>query len=190
MRRALAILTLISVLVSAGAVRASDPECGARCLYVALKGLDLPVADYATFRSQLGAPPAGGHSLAQLADAAQAAGAQTLGVQTSLEELARRRPPFTFLAHLKSEHFVLVTNFENHKVSIIDPPLARDIPEGTFQALWDGTGLLISPRPITLAVDTRSGMKTMVWVLCGLAGVAACGWLLSRRRSAGPGIGK
>lgn len=182
MRGGFTVLLGCSVALLSGTVRGSDPECGVRCLYVALKGFDFPVPDYAAFRKQLGTPPEGGYSLAQLADAAQAAGAQTLGVQTSLEELAKRKRPFTFLAHLKSDHFLLVTDFENHKVSIIDPPRSSEVPEGTFQVLWDGTGLLISPRPIAMAVDARSGGRTALLILGGLVVAAGIGGLLYRRR--------
>ena len=66
-------------------------RCGEYCLFVALRALDIDVPTVESLEQALGQPGTIGYSMEQLALAAEAFGAHTLGVQTSLKHLERRR---------------------------------------------------------------------------------------------------
>lgn len=129
-------------------------RCGAESLYFGLKWLDLPVADFPQVEAKLGPPSNLGYSMSQLESAAQSFGAQTLGVETTLENLARRPEPLVRIAYLNSKHFVTILGESNGLVEIINPP-AREIqiPRATFLQLWDGKALLLSTNPILKEED-------------------------------------
>lgn len=128
----------------------ADSRCGAYCLYVALKGLECEVPTFKTFEHSLEAPPKEGYSMAQLGDIAQRYGAHSLGVNTSLDNLALREEPLACLALLKECHFVVISDFTDREVTILDPPRAKTVPVSTLGIVWDGQALLISKRPLAL----------------------------------------
>jgi ABC-type bacteriocin/lantibiotic exporter with double-glycine peptidase domain len=134
---------------SAGAFDAPNLRCGAESLYFGLKWLDLPVANFAELEAKLGPPSGLGYSMAELESAAKSFGAQTLGVETTLENLARRPEPLVRIAHMNSKHFVTIVSVKDGMVDLINPP-AREIqiPSSTFRQLWDGKVLLLSTSPI------------------------------------------
>lgn len=160
-----------------------DPLCGAKCLYVALKGLDFDIKDYSALQVELGDPGKKGYSLGQLQEVAQERGAQTLGVQTTLDNLFRRRERLAFIAYLNPGHFVLLTDIKPEGISVIDPPRSYVMPRSTLLALWDGTGLLISPEPLASEESLRpSSLK--YWLIGAAVCVALLGvslWLLHLR---------
>jgi ABC-type bacteriocin/lantibiotic exporter with double-glycine peptidase domain len=135
---------------AAGTFDAPNLRCGAESLYFGLKWLDLPVANFAELEAKLGPPSGLGYSMAELESAAKSFGAQALGVETTLENLARRPEPLARIAHMNSKHFVAIVGIENGMVHLINPP-AREIqiPSSTFLQLWDGKVLLLSTSPIT-----------------------------------------
>ena len=130
-----------------------DAQCGSRCLYVALKGLDYPVKDLAELESRLGAPPIDGYTLAQLEAGAKSYGAHTLGVETTVENLRLRPKPFACIAHLTRDHFVLIADLGEGSATIIDPPHKKSVPLDTLGALWDRKALLISSAPLAREED-------------------------------------
>lgn len=129
-------------------------RCGAESLYLGLKLLELPVANFPALESKLGAPSGLGYSMAQLETAARSFGANALGVKTTLDNLARRPERTVAIAHMSSKHFVTVIGEKDGMVELINPP-AREIsiPKSTFLQLWDGKALLLSTNPILKEED-------------------------------------
>ena len=125
-----------------------DDLCGTYVLYVAAKSLGADVGTLADFESDLGPPPRGGHSLAELAEAAERFRLQTLGVQTTLANLEKRTPPWACIARLQIGHYVLIGQIDGESVLVVDPPTSARLPRSVFENLWDGNALLISTTPL------------------------------------------
>jgi ABC-type bacteriocin/lantibiotic exporter with double-glycine peptidase domain len=137
--------------VAAGSVSAaSDPLCGAECLYTALVALDVEPGNYADFLQQAAPTDPRGLSLGRLAELAEERGLSTLLVETSLANLRRRRdePPFVCLAHVDGDHFLLIGDIQPQTVWTIDPPAEREVAAAVFQQRWRGHALLLSRQPL------------------------------------------
>lgn len=125
-----------------------DDLCGTYVLYVAAKSLGADVRTLANFESVLGPPPRGGHSLAELAEAAERFPLKTMGVQTTLANLEKRTPPWACIARLEVGHYVLIGQIDGESVLVVDPPTSTRLPRSVFENLWDGNALLISTAPL------------------------------------------
>ena len=162
-------------VIAAGAAETArgDRECGYQCLAVALRTFD-PDADAADLKNRLGEPGPEGYSLAELAAAAEAAGAEVAGVSTTLHRLRLRMDAserFAAVAHVDNSHFVLVSDItEDGRVTIIDPPRQYVLPAATFRARWDGVALLVAPAPLTPEED----LNEFPWRTAGLLAAAVC----------------
>lgn len=159
--------------------------CGAYCAYLALKSIDVPVESYERLQEDLGAPPAGGYRLGQLNKIAQEYGAHTLGVETTIDSLRLREAGerFACIAHLKQDHFVLLSKITPEGVVVIDPPHKNLVPFVTWQRDWDGVALLLSPTPLRPEEDLRRPWR-WEWVAGGAAllAIAAAGRVLWKRQ--------
>ncbi len=149
------VLWLSSWSEMAFAQEESRELCGAYCLYLGLKSIDLPVESLERLQEELGSPPKGGYSLGQIDAVAQKHGAQTLGVQTTLDNLRVRTERFACIAHLKENHFVLLAKIDTEGVMVVDPPHHRLVPFVTWGRDWDGVALLLSPTPLKPEEDLR-----------------------------------
>ena len=138
--------------------------CGVYCLYVALKSIDLPVDSLEKLQEEMGTPPKGGYSLGQIDATAKKHGAQTLGVETSLDNLRLRTERFACIAHSNENHFVLLSKIEKDGVLVIDPPGKRLVPFVTWDQEWDGMALLLSPDPLLREEELRQPKN---WKLIG-----------------------
>lgn len=138
----------LAALAQAPATNETDLRCGSYCLYVSLKGLDLPVKGLAEVEGKLGPPLAAGYSLGQLDEVARGYGAHTLAVDTSLENLHRRPGRFACIAHVRGSHFVNVADVNEREILIVDPPRKYTLPLDTFRGMWAGKALLIAPQPL------------------------------------------
>jgi ABC-type bacteriocin/lantibiotic exporter with double-glycine peptidase domain len=166
------------------AIIGGDDACGRNCLFVALDALGVPVETVSELEQWIGAPPVGGYSLAQLQAGAEQCGLFTLGVQTTLENLARRPRPFACIAHDRAGHFVLVTDVlpNLRGVRIIDPPHAAQlIQRETFEARWSGQALLISTEPL-LSESELPRPVPWFWLGVGLMILAAAAGAMWWRR--------
>lgn len=123
----------------------ANARCGGYCLFVALKSFGLGPDSYADLERQLGAPGASGYSMAQLQACAGRFGLETRAVSTTLEHLADRGRPLACIAHLKTDHFVLLADITPEGVRIVDPPGDTFLPQATWLSQWDGNCLLLSP---------------------------------------------
>ncbi|MCH7990201.1 MAG: hypothetical protein IID46_13760, partial [Planctomycetes bacterium] len=132
------LLLLLLAFLQTNAAQAKSPantvdlKCGGYCLYVSLKALDLPVTSYDELEKRLGQPTRAGYSMAQLEKTAKEYGAQTLGVQTSVDNLLRRPGRFACIALIEGNHFVNLAAVEDGKMSIIDTPRSESIPLDTL----------------------------------------------------------
>jgi hypothetical protein len=154
---------------------AADARCGSYCLFVALKGLDVRVPDFEQFDAELGYPPQGGHSLQDLAEAAAKYGVHHLGVETSIDNLELRRQRYACLALLRQGHFVLISDFNDREVTIIDPPNWNSIPRSTVSAVWDGTALLLATEPLVSEGELRRPSPLKWYALLAVGGLAVIG---------------
>ena len=140
--------------------------CGAYCLYLGLKSIDLPVESLERLQEELGAPPQGGYSLGQLDAVAKKHGAHTLGVKTRLDNLQVRKETerFACIAHQNENHFVLLSKIDTEGVIVVDPPNTRLVPFVTWGRDWDGVALLMSAAPLQQEEDIRQPWN---WKLIG-----------------------
>jgi ABC-type bacteriocin/lantibiotic exporter with double-glycine peptidase domain len=164
----------------------SEPRCGSYCLYVALRSLDLPVSSFEELEDKLGPPTPAGYSLGQLQDVAQQFGAQTLGVQTSFENLRVREERFACIAHLEAPgHFVNFADVTDAGlVTVIDPPRSYSAPADTLRTRWKGAALLLSPNPLTPEEDLRRPWPVAVlYAIAGVGLLAVIGLVALRKRS-------
>lgn len=153
----LAILSCLSVGRTQGAE--TDVRCGSRCLYVALKSLNLPVESTVQLEGLMGDPFPSGYSLAELAAAAETCGARTLGVKTTFENLQKRPGRFACIAFVGGDHFVLFGDVKDQMVTYVDPPRMTTLPTATVLNEWQGEALLISPEAI-LPEESLPGNRT------------------------------
>ena len=151
------VLLGVAAVIAAGNGALPEKElCGAYCLYLGLKAIEVPVEGMERVQQELGSPPAGGYSLGQIDATARKFGAETLGVKTTFANLRLRKERFVCLAHLKENHFVLFTKIEKDGVIVIDPPTKKFVPFVTLQKDWNGNALLISPEPLLAEESLRS----------------------------------
>ncbi len=146
-----------------------DPLCGAYCLYVALKSLDLPVGGFSDVEARLGPPSRMGYSMEDLAKGARGFGASTVGVETTLESLEHRPGRFACIALLERGHFVNVYDVRDGKVFLIDAPGSREAAADAFRTVWGGRALLLSAQPIEASYPTGPGWRTYAAIVGGLA---------------------
>jgi ABC-type bacteriocin/lantibiotic exporter with double-glycine peptidase domain len=125
-------------------------RCGSYALYVCLTGLGLTQDTFADLERKLGPPGAAGYSILQLEEVAKDYGANTLIVETSIDNLKSRREPFGCIVLLKRSHFVALYDIDGDRAYIIDPPREYSVPLDTFRALWEGKALLIAKGPLAL----------------------------------------
>ena len=177
-----------------GPVPGENRRCGEFCLKVALTGLDFPPDAVQAGLDRLGVAPEGGHALADLVEAVEAAGGHALAVETAADRLIARRAAgdrFACLAHVDGDHYVLVGGVDDDgTVDVIDPtPRAGGgyfQPAHTFAGRWEGTALLVSRDPLTPEAD----LDPFPWfaVLLAAAGVlglvAAGAWWRGRAAAA------
>ena len=160
-----------------------DPYCGSRCLYAALRLLDVAVDSVDSVEEYLGEPPAAGYSIQELADGAKSFGAYTLGVSTSLELLKHREDRFVCIAYLDEKHFVIIHDvLDDGRVTLLDPPRVSTISEPALRSRWDGVALLIGKHQIN-PVQAAPHFVARYWVLTAFAVLLAATsgmWLVSR----------
>jgi ABC-type bacteriocin/lantibiotic exporter with double-glycine peptidase domain len=175
-------LLILMAAVTQTAEQTPDLRCGSYCLYVSLKALDFPIASFAELEEKLGQPSAAGYNLGQLDEVARGYGAQTLGVQTNLENLQRRPGRFACIALIDKHHFVNFAKIDEERVFVVDPPQEYTVPLDTLRSRWDGRALLISTDPLMAEEDLPRGFPyRLVLIFTGIAAALAAGWFLLRK---------
>jgi hypothetical protein len=140
-----------------------DPRCGSKCVFVGLRALDMGPARLAEIEHTLGAPGPLGYSVLQLSQVAEAAGAHTVAVKTSLDNLSQRSrtESFVCLTIMSGSHFVLLYDIDQSNIWLIDPPRKLVLPRETFINKWSKEALLISRQP--LAREESIGSSVVWW---------------------------
>jgi ABC-type bacteriocin/lantibiotic exporter with double-glycine peptidase domain len=153
---------------------ASDPLCGAECLYTALVALGVDPGNYADFLQTVGPLDPRGLTLGRLAELAEERGLSTFLVETSLKNLRRRydEPPFACLAHVDGDHFLLIGDVQPQTVWTIDPPAESEVAAAVFEKRWRGHALLLSRQP--LRPDADLPVPRNLWSLNGLVIAGGC----------------
>lgn len=161
----------------------TDVRCGSLCLYVALQALGIGPATHQGLEDHLGLPGPHGYSLLQLESAAKWAGARTIAVETSLENLQFRDKPFTCLTIIDKKHFILMTGVDDSRLSIIDPPRSYELSRDAFRAVWSGKALLIGKSALASeeSIKWRRLLREALPIALG-SGLAIAIALLAIRR--------
>lgn len=160
-----------------------EPRCGSNCLYVAIRLLGHPLDSLSKLEEVLGEPSPKGFTLAELSDAARHFKVETLGVETSFQNLTRRTGRFACIAHVDGGHFVLFHNAEQGKVTVVDPPRVYEVPLDTMRTRWQGKALLLANVPLARE-ETLNGTWPWKPIVVGAGVVAACVWFLRRQSQA------
>jgi ABC-type bacteriocin/lantibiotic exporter with double-glycine peptidase domain len=145
-----------------------DIYCGGRCLFVALRALEIPVESYDALEQALGSPHPAGYSMQDLASAAEHFGARTLGVQTTLANLQRRPGRFACITHVQDQHFVLFVNVEDETVSVLDGAELKELAAATCNAIWKGHALLISRSELVPEAELSDSWSMWLYALGAL----------------------
>ena len=180
------LLAALSPVLTEDVTRQPADDCGVNCLFVGLTVLngsdELSLAD---LKNRL-APNGQGNSLAQLSSMANELGFQTLAVKTTIESLLARQRPFVFIAHMKRDHFVLISDASPTSVKMVDSPEASTVPVTSFVDAWDGTGLLILNQELEPEESLVSRFwwsqfrKTSIYAALIVSTVALIGFLAKR----------
>ncbi len=149
-----------------------DSRRGGYCLYVALLASGFEPGTFEDFTRTLGEPGPEGYSMADLDRRARDAGAETIAIQSTLENLQARQEPFACIALLDSAHFVLLNQIEENHVSIVDPPRSYTLPIDTFRQTWSGNCLLIGPTPFASEESINRWRTRVGWARTAAIGLA------------------
>jgi len=139
-------------------------QCGVQSLAAVfkLKGKEVSLEETA----QLVSVDSGMASLEALKKAAEAKGAQALGVRLSLDQLKTVEMPV--IAHVRPYHYVVVTSFDGEKINIIDPDQGDMVyPEQGFQEQWTGYALIFPQQEQPLDPAVVLSDEEMQWVKGG-----------------------
>ena len=135
-----------------------DPICGAKCLYVILRGYGKAPNTYKSVTEELGPPPAEGYSLLQLRDVARKHELFAESVQLDKETLARFANSCSVILHLSKvrgtdrDHYVICEGVTPTSTTIFDATagMPSQMSHEIF-SLWSGNTLIVSKKPIDLA---------------------------------------
>lgn len=171
----LILIPLATVLVTNDP--AATPPCGPAALYalVRLEGLrvDLP-----TVLARFASPADGGHSLAEIRDAARGLGLHLEGVHLMPEGWPSDRPALVFLKRGEHGHFVVVrrVGHTGKLVQVIDGPRSVEVVDRdllTSDSSWTGLALVPtrgSLRPLLLPIGlvVVAAVSLVAWLTGGL----------------------
>ena len=86
-----------------------------------------------------------GTTLYELSKGARALGFEAIGMELSFAELQNVGLPL--IAHVNSNHFVVVCSLQGNRVCLLDPSQGkREVDVVTFQRMWKGYILLLQPK--------------------------------------------
>lgn len=161
-----------------------DLRCGANCLYVSLKALDVDGVSFDEVQRKLGAPAPSGYSFGQLADVAKSYGVQTLGVKTSVNNLRLREAPFACIALIRETHYVNFSEVGEREVHIVDAPREYTLPLETLPSVWNGEALLIARQALIAEEELGRSGRIVRFVVIGISTLllGGLGWVFVRRQ--------
>ena len=164
-----------------------QPHCGLYCLYTAMKLAgkemdfkELVKPEYLSSRK--------GSSIAELKQAAKDNGFFAESV-AKLNSRILMESPHPVILHVKSSadskeygHFELFLGTENGRAKLFNPPEpVKLVPFYELTPRWDGTGLLVSAKPIDLAaILAPARKKLLLYAIIGVAIVLGLHWARQR----------
>lgn len=155
----------------------SGSYCGVYCLYMAMKIFDVDIEHRELLKPEyIGSHK--GSSLAELQKAAQDNGLYAVPVE-KLTSRELRRSPYPVILHVKSsadkkdyDHYELFLETQNGQARMCDPPgPVRLVPFYELAPRWDGTGLMVSKKPIDIRVVFAPARKRLL--ICSAIAVLA-----------------
>lgn len=167
--------------------RSVGPYCGLYCLYFMKKINNQPV-DFSQFVKREYMSSAKGSSLLELGKAAKDNG---LYAEPSARLTASSliESPYPIILHVKAtmesknyDHFELFLGMENGQAKIFNPPESLSlVPLYQIVSKWDGTGLIVSPEPISLNKVLASAQKQLFMSLAiVIAFILLVHWIRNR----------
>jgi hypothetical protein len=152
-----------------------DSTCGAKCLYVVLRGYGVSPRSYKTIVEELGPAKNDGYSLLQIRDVARNHGMFAECVQLDKKSLERFASSASVILHLTKVggkdrgHYVICEGVNATSASIIDASsgAAVQISHEIFLN-WSGNALILSRDPIDLSSSSSSSGRSVWLVLCGI----------------------
>lgn len=161
--------------------------CGIYCLYAATKTLGKDVDSRALIDPNY-VGSAAGSSLAELKKAAEDNGLHAVPVgKLTTREL--RQSPYPIIIHVKSaadrkeyDHYELFLETKDGRARLYDPPEpVRLVPFYQLAPRWDGTGLIVSAKPIDLGtVFAPARRRFIIYAAVAIAVILGVRW--GRRR--------
>lgn len=161
--------------------------CGIYCLYMTMKLFDVDIEHRELLKPEyIGSHK--GSSLAELQKAAQDNGLYAVPVE-KLTSRELRRSSYPVILHVKSaadkkdyDHYELFMETHNGQARLCDPPgPVRLVPFYELAPRWDGTGLMVSKKPIDLGVVFAPARKRLL-IYAAIAIVVILGVRWGRRR--------
>lgn len=149
-----------------------EAECGYYCLMAAAISQGVAPDDVRLKSVRDDHPPISsiGYSFDELRDLASEFGLQARLLETSVDKIARRRPPFACIAHIDEGHFVCVVDYDASRdaMRIYDPASAgseRPFVEQErelFDRRWSGFVLIVSRQSIP--DDPMALSRILLWI--------------------------
>ncbi len=159
------------------------PRCGLYCLYTAMKLADREV----DFRELLKPGYIGSRKGSSLAELKQAAKDNEMYAESVAKLTSRvlRESPHPVILHVKStadskdyDHFELFLKTENGQAKLFNPPEpVRLVPFYELAPRWDGTGLIVSDKPIKLgALFGPAHKRFIIYAVIAIAIILTVHW--------------
>src|SRR6185295_5320273 len=116
-------------------------DCGPKALALVLKGQRVSASDEEVER--LIKMERGGATMEQLKEAAQSKHVKVWGVRLKADQISAIPKPF--IAHIRPNHYVVVTNVANGRVEFTDPHRGMTYrTSDRFQRIWQGYSLIFA----------------------------------------------
>ncbi len=179
---------LLGQTSSQSATAKEDQICGAKCLYVILRGYGKSPNTYKSITEELGPTSAEGYSLLQLRDVARKHGLYAESVQLDKETLERFANSCSVILHLSRVrgtnrgHYVICEGVTPTSTTIFDATagVPSQMSHEIF-SLWSGNALIVSKNPIDLSSKPKSSFWKVYLGLSVLSASSLMGLVLFAR---------
>ena len=162
-------------------VRKEDRHCGAKCLYVIMRGYGKAPSTYKSLIEELGPASPDGYSLLQLSVAARKHGLFAENVKLVKGNLSRFANTSSVILHLDKvgrmnrSHYVVCEGITPTTTTIFDASVGvpSQVSHEIF-SIWTGNALIVSKTPIDLSMESKSASFAWGMYLAISALIACC----------------